>query len=332
MPGIVAVRMDGDEPAAGAERPRQRRDHPLGLEFERGAGAIGLRGDDEIVIGDGAAGPGNDRVEQEPVVLAIDDEHDRTLIHRIAGARAHPGFPVERQERLEIDDLLLEAMRGIADERKLVPDQARGGVERLHGQPRRVGIGEVGEHQNGRRMLEEAIRHLLQREPDVLEADLLADGVERHVRETVVHGAHHAYQHRAVADAGVEHPHRRRARVDVDEFFGDAVRDLPFLAAGVDEQQIFLPVVEEAEVALRIARLDRRRPATMPAPASARDSRERSMTIGRGPCGGCAAMKPWMRSRVSVVMRPPLRSRAASLPSLTARRPKVDSARPVCRQ
>src|SRR5215472_12563738 len=39
-----------------------------------------------------------------------------------------------------------------------------------------------------------------------------------------------------------------------------------------------------------------------------------------------------MRSSVSVVMRPPLRSRAASLPSLTARRPKVDSARPVRRQ
>ena len=47
------------------------------------------------------------------------------------------------------------------------------------------------------------------------------------------------------------------------------------------------------------------------------------------PAAGWAAMKPWMRSSVSVVMRPPLRSRAASLPSLTARRPKVDSASPV---
>ena len=42
------------------------------------------------------------------------------------------------------------------------------------------------------------------------------------------------------------------------ELFGDAVRDLPFLAAGVDEQQIFLPVVEEAEIALRIAVCGRR--------------------------------------------------------------------------
>jgi hypothetical protein len=42
-------------------------------------------------------------------------------------------------------------------------------------------------------------------------------------------------------------------------------------------------------------------------------------------------MKLRMRSSVSVVMRPPWRSRLASLPSLTARRPKVDSARPVWR-
>jgi len=36
------------------------------------------------------------------------------------------------------------------------------------------------------------------------------------------------------------------------------VRHLPFLAAGVDEQQILLPVVEEAEIALWIAGLGRR--------------------------------------------------------------------------
>src|SRR5262249_1404546 len=45
-----------------------------------------------------------------------------------------------------------------------------------------------------------------------------------------------------------------------------------------------------------------------------------------------SAMKARMRSSVSVVMRPPLRRRLASLPSLTARRPNVDSASPVWRQ
>src|SRR5262245_12337355 len=44
------------------------------------------------------------------------------------------------------------------------------------------------------------------------------------------------------------------------------------------------------------------------------------------------AMNARMRSSVSVVMRPPLRKRLASLPSFTARRPKVDSARPRARQ
>ena len=78
-----------------------------------------------------------------------------------------------------------------------------------------------------------------------------------------MHRAHHARQHGAVADAGVEHAHRRRTRMDIGELHADALRDFPFLAAGVHEQQIFLPVVEEAEIALRVvARLaggDRRR-------------------------------------------------------------------------
>jgi hypothetical protein len=59
----------------------------------------------------------------------------------------------------------------------------------------------------------------------------------------------------AVADAGVEHPDRRRSRMDVSELFRDAVRHFPFFAARVDEQQVFLPVVEEAEIALRVAGL-----------------------------------------------------------------------------
>ncbi len=135
------------------------------------------------------------------------------------------------------------------------------------------------------------------------------------------------------------------SRMDVGELFGDAVRDLPLLAAGVDEQQIFLPVVEEAEIALRIAGRSRCRGAAqrrgdltaegaaMPAlrPTWRVDRRRasrgwcmRSIMVERSPRAGCDDMKPWMRSSVSVVMRPPLRSRAASLPSLTARRPKVD--------
>jgi hypothetical protein len=109
-------------------------------------------------------------------------------------------------------------------------------------------------------MLEEAVRHFLQRQPHVLEADFLADDVERRMREAIVHGAHHPGEHRAVADAGIEHAKRRRPWMQMRELLGDAVRHLPLLAAGIDEQQILLPVVEEAEIALWIGgRAARRR-------------------------------------------------------------------------
>ena len=206
--------------------------------------------------------------------------------------------------------------------------------ERLHREPGRVGIGEIGQHQHGRRMLEEAVRHLLHGEADVLEADLLADDVERRVRKAVVHRAHHAQQHGAVADAGVEQPQRRRARMDVGEFEPDPAGDHPLFAAGVDEQQIFLPVVEEAEVALRIgarpaarpvARRGRRRPADAPRALDdrgTRGARGRPVAVHEG-----ADAVERLGGDAAAVAQP-----AGSLPSLTARRPKVDSASPVCRQ
>ena len=40
--------------------------------------------------------------------------------------------------------------------------------------------------------------------------------------------------------------------MNIGKLKSDALADHPFLAAGVDEQQILLPVVEEAEIALRI--------------------------------------------------------------------------------
>ena len=90
---------------------------------------------------------------------------------------------------------------------------------------------------------------LSRREPRVLQADLLADDVERQRREAAVHLAHDARQHRAVAHAGVEHAHGRRLGMQVGELHADAARDHLLLAAGVDEQQVLLTVVEEAEVA-----------------------------------------------------------------------------------
>ena len=80
-------------------------------------------------------------------------------------------------------------------------------------------------------MLDEAIGHLVQRETNVLQADFLADDIEGHGRETVVHRTHHAREHRSVADAGVKHAHRRRTRMDIGEFKADPVSDFPFLAS-----------------------------------------------------------------------------------------------------
>ena len=64
----------------------------LGFEVERGARAIGLRGDDEIVVGHGAARPRYDRIEQEFVVLAIEHQHDGTFVDGISRFGLTPAF------------------------------------------------------------------------------------------------------------------------------------------------------------------------------------------------------------------------------------------------
>ncbi len=240
--------MDADQPPARPERARQRRQHLLRLELDRGAGAIGLRGDDQIVIGARDAALRPHRVEQELVVLAVEHQHHRLLVDRVAAGLAHLGPPVPAQEGLELGDLPLEFMRGAAGQSDLVPHHAGRGVDRIRRQPGRLGIVHVGEDEHGGRMLEQAVRHLFEREAHVLEADFLADDVVRRGGEAVVERAHDAFEHGAVADAGVEHAHARRARMDAGDFEPDALGHHPFLAAGVDEEEIFLAVVEEAEI------------------------------------------------------------------------------------
>ena len=92
-------------------------------------------------------------------------------------------------------------------ERHLVPDEARRRGYRAGTQPRRIAVVEVGHDQHRRGMLEKAVGHLLQREADVLEADFLADDVERHRSEAAVHRAHA----RARARCRRRRRHRRRA-------------------------------------------------------------------------------------------------------------------------
>src|SRR5882672_3842181 len=96
-------------------------------------------------------------------------------------------------------------------------------------------------------MFEQAVRHLVEHQPHVLIADFLGHGVERHGREAGVQRPHHPRQYGAVADTRVEYPKRRRGRLQIAELEGNPVCDLGLLAAGRDEQEIFLPVVEKPE-------------------------------------------------------------------------------------
>ena len=176
------------------------------------------------------------------------------VIDGIAGGLADPCPPVLGQKSLELADLLGKAVRGVARQRDVLPDQALRSGRRARRQPRRFGVIEIGDDEHGGGMFEQPVSHLLQHQPHVLVADLFGHDIERHGRKARMHRAHHPRQHGAVADAGIEDPQRRRRRLQIAELQRDAVADLGLLAAGRDEQQVFLPVVEEAKTRRRDVR------------------------------------------------------------------------------
>src|SRR4051812_8298791 len=99
-------------------------------------------------------------------------------------------------------------------------------------------------------MFEETIRKFFKGQPNIFKADFLADNIERHCRITPVHGSHDARQHRSVAHARVEQAQRGWMWRDVVEFHGHSIRNGPLFTAGVDEHQVFLPIVKESKVRL----------------------------------------------------------------------------------
>ncbi len=171
----------------------------------------------------------------------------------------------------------------LPDEGYVLPDQALRRGRRTRRQPGRLGIIEIGDDEHGGGMFEQPVGHLLQRQPHVLVADFLGDDIERHGRKARMQRPHHPRQHRAVADAGVEDPQRRRRRLQIAEFERNPVGDLGLLAAGRDEQQVFLPVVEEPETGgLRCrARRQRRWPPSQPAAACFAQRRRGLMMFGQ---------------------------------------------------
>ena len=86
-------------------------------------------------------------------------------------------------------------------------------------------------------------------------------------------------QHRSVADTGIEYPQGRRPGMDAGKLQRHPVRDHPLLAAGMDEQQVFLPVLEKPEIAAGIALLGR----NLEAPRRRHSARHGSGDIGLDP-------------------------------------------------
>lgn len=121
---------------------------------------------------------------------------------------------------------------------------SRGG---LRVEPRRFGVEQVGHDQHCLRMLLQAVGHLLKADAHVLVAYLLTNGQQRHAGETVVQQPHDACEHSAVAHACVKDPQGVRFGLQVLDLHADAVRYDLFFVAGVHEEEVLLPVVEEAE-------------------------------------------------------------------------------------
>ena len=96
-------------------------------------------------------------------------------------------------------------------------------------------------------MLEESVRHLLEAETHVLEADFLRDDHERHGRDLRVGVAHDSREDSRVAHAGIEDAQRRRRRPHVPELDRRALRHRGLLVAGIDEGEILLAIVVEPE-------------------------------------------------------------------------------------
>src|SRR5688572_28087332 len=96
-------------------------------------------------------------------------------------------------------------------------------------------------------MLEKTVGHLLESEAHVLAADFLGHHQLRYRRPGGMRAAHEPRQHGGITHAGVEHPQCGWCRADVAQLLRRAVRDLLLLVAGVDEGQVLLAIVVEAE-------------------------------------------------------------------------------------
>src|SRR4029453_10024968 len=96
-------------------------------------------------------------------------------------------------------------------------------------------------------MLVEPIRHFLEAESDVFEADFLGHRQQRHRRKVAMGAAHQPSQHGGIAHSRVEDAEGRRRRPQLTELLRGSFRDDGFFVAGIDEGQVLLSIVVEPE-------------------------------------------------------------------------------------
>ena len=220
------------------------------LEVGGMAGPVGLRRDHEIVGGGLLLAPWNDVVEGKAVVGTVEHEHRGGHVHGVPGARAGLDFPPLGEARAQRVELPVEIVRAVPLQRHLVPVEpiARLGIGGQ--QVRRFPVVEIREQYHRLWVLGEAVGELLQSQAHVFEAYLLAGDDEGYGGELRVQPAQHVCHHGTVPGARVEDVQRRRGRAQVAQLVAHPFADRPFLPAGGDEEEVLLPVVEEAKGAL----------------------------------------------------------------------------------
>ena len=112
-----------DQPAFPAQGcRRQGGDDSACLEFERSASAVGLGGNNQVVIGAIGAAARAYGVEQEFMVFPVDRQHYRPFVYKAAAPPlAHS--PMLGEQRLQFGNLDLKIVRRPAEEWQIVPDK-----------------------------------------------------------------------------------------------------------------------------------------------------------------------------------------------------------------
>src|SRR5690606_35857027 len=91
---IIACRMDAEQPTTGAKCLGEGGQNAARFEFGRCTQTEGLARQDKVVIAIGVSLAGNSLIEQEPAVLAVNNDGSWRFRDHASGLSVDPGFPV----------------------------------------------------------------------------------------------------------------------------------------------------------------------------------------------------------------------------------------------